>query len=71
MILLLFITSQWRHTIANPCLLGRARLAYFQRAAGFFSRFVRSVFLLLVFLDVHYKADKEESECLIRCFDLK
>ena len=27
--------------------------------------------MLLIFLDVHYKADKEESDCLIWCFDLK
>ena len=37
------------------------------------SYYHRSVFLfaLLLFLDVHYKADKEESDCLIQCFDLK
>ena len=29
------------------------------------------LFALLMFLDVHYRADKEECACLIRCFDLK
>ena len=45
-----------------------------------FIRFIRSrtachrsvfLFALLMFLDVHYKADKDECDCLIRCFDLK
>ena len=27
--------------------------------------------MLLIFLDVHCKADKEEFDCLIWCFDLK
>ena len=37
------------------------------------SYYHRSVFLfaMLLLLDVHYKADKEESDCLIRCFDMK
>ena len=43
-ILLLFMTSQWRHTIASPvrvlCLLGRARIGVFSKSISSFIKFI-------------------------------